>query len=675
MSLILCLSIAIRALALLLALWVWRRLNDWRIGFLALMLLLMGVRQLWTLVENTQDWRGFIWDGWEELPGLAVSILALLSVVFLERLLAELHRKSGEEALLHEILQSALDDSPRFLDQVLHRLIHFPGLQLQPNAAVWSYDPVQHSYRLLARQGHERGVVSELSDCPLKPEGAPREICSYSGSSRIREDPAGHLIELCICNGQDSHGWMAVQMKPGQRLIPRNRILMEKVATLIGVVLARQQANQKLRYQARHDALTGLFNRYEFQQHLSSALQELERGHHSVLCYIDLDQFKVINDTCSHSAGDELLGQLAALLQKMIHPEDILARLGGDEFALILRNCDLDQALERLQVLREQLNLWVFVWEGRPFHCSASFGVVALDENMANGDIALSQADAACFMAKEQGRNRIQVYRADDLDLSQQRREMNWVSRLEKALEEGYFRLYAQAIVPLKAHSSVRERHYETLLRLQPPDERLLMPGAFLPAAERYHLMLRIDLWVVERVLSLLARHCDEDVKCSINLSGQSLGDPQLLELIQVGCRQIRPSRLCFEITETAAICNLSRAQPFLEAIRQLGCQIALDDFGSGFSSYAYLKRLPVDYLKIDGQFVRDICQDEVDLAMVRSINELAHVTGKKTVAEWAENDTILEKLREVGVDYAQGYAIGVPLPLEAVFMKRRQAL
>ncbi len=669
MSVILLLSILFRLIAFFLALLVWRRLRDWRIGFLALMLLLMAVRQSWTLSVRTQDWHSFQWWAWEELPGLAVSVIALLAVFFLERMLSELKRHSREEHLFHHILRHAFEESPQFFNWVLRFLTRFSGLPLQSRGAVWLKEDAGESYRCVAALGENKAHAPQAAHrCPLT-----------SGSCENRPAPSlqidAETILLCLQDeANHCHGWM--HLRPKGRLNEQDRQFLQRLVMLIRLILQHQRANRQLKHQARHDALTGLYNRYEFQERLQLALETIKQSSHRyVLCYFDLDQFKLVNDACSHAAGDALLHQVAQLVRQQLMPGDCLARLGGDEFALLLRHCDLDQAVKRLQTIRQLLNEWLFMWKGHTFHVSASFGVVLLTPDLPNAETALSQADAACFMAKDHGRNQIQVHRSNDLEVNQRYQEMNWANRLEQALKENRFCLYAQPIVPVGQPSQKQGERYEILLRLRNPGNNIESPGTFLPAAERYHLMPRIDRWVICHALTLFAQHSDQKTHFSINLSGQSLGDPEILALIREGCKQINASHLCFEITETAAITNLAQAQPFLSTLKSLGCRLALDDFGTGVSSYAYLKRLPIDYLKIDGQFVRDLCDDPVDLAMVRSINEVAHILGKRTVAEFVESQAILAKLAELGVDYAQGYFIGRPVPLETVFQSQRQAL
>ncbi len=670
MSFVLVVSIAIRIAALFRALWVWRRLRDWRIGFLAWMLLLMALRQSWTLKRHTQDWHALTWGTPDELPGLLVSVLALLAVLFLEKMLVESRRKAEEERLFGAILRAALDDSSDFFHRVLVLLTGFSALPLQPRAAVWLREEQQGDYVRVASLGLDDVPFPSLPCCPLDRDADGRG----NAWKRETEENGVPVVQLCIRAEGACCGWLVLHLKPDGRLQSRDERLLEQVVILLGLGLAKQRARRQLQHQARHDALTGLFNRYEFQERLTAALDGVSRGERHVLCYFDLDQFKVVNDTCGHAAGDALLRQVAAFLRAQVQAGDCIARLGGDEFAWLLCRCDLDRALVQVRRIRRHFEQWRFPWKGQVFPVRAGFGLVALEPGIGDWEAALRCADAACFMAKERGCNQIQVYRCDDLTLRQRDREMNWVSRIETALEKDRFRLYAQPIVPLRESREAAPR-YEILLRLYEAEGESISPGQFLPAAERYRLMVRIDRWVVERTLALLARFPDHESGYSINLSGQSLGDRELLALIERGGRQLAPGRLCFEITETAAIGDLPRALPFLERLQRMGYRLALDDFGTGLSSYAYLRHLPVDEVKIDGQFVRDLCRDPVDLAMVRSINEVAHILGKRTVAEWVEDEAVLEKLRELGVDYAQGRHLGEPLPLDRILRTHRKAL
>jgi diguanylate cyclase (GGDEF)-like protein len=406
-------------------------------------------------------------------------------------------------------------------------------------------------------------------------------------------------------------------------------------------------------------------NRREFESRLERALKSAKARETSyAVCYLDLDQFKIINDTCGHSAGDALLGQVGALLKSKIRWRDTLARLGGDEFGLLLESCSLDEALRTAEQLREAVRNFRFVWEERTFRLGASIGVVPISAD--NEDVAsiLSAADSACGAAKEAGRNRVHSFEENDLDLMRRRREMQWAARINNALEESRFELFRQTIQPLQRQDP--GAHYELLLRMRDENGKIVSPDNFIAAAERYGITPNIDRWVIENAFRWLVSEADEREKlvlCSINLSGQSLGDDKFLPFVidQFHRSGIDATKICFEITETAAVASFSQANRFIQALKELGCKFALDDFGTGLSSFGYLKHFPVDFLKIDGSFVKEILHDPIDREMVRSINEIGHLTGKQTIAEFAENQEIIQMLTSLGVDYAQGYGVSQP--------------
>jgi len=446
--------------------------------------------------------------------------------------------------------------------------------------------------------------------------------------------------------------------------------------TVLGMIVVFRDVTESRRlqkhiiHQAAHDSLTGLVNRYEFEKRLEELLVDAQNSDtQHALCYMDLDQFKVVNDTCGHAAGDELLCQLATVLHNKVRGSDTLARLGGDEFGILLTSCGSKDAREIADIILQTVQEFRFVWDDMTFRVGASIGVVPVDASGAGKKTLLSTADAACYAAKENGRNRIHYYEAGDTDLAQRTGEMQWVSRIHRAVEEDLLELYFQPIAPVSDQSSVSGEYYEILVRMHDDGGNLIAPGAFLPAAERYNLMPVIDKWVVKTAFKWLDGH-PEHLKnlahCAINLAGPSVSDESFLDfLVELFSRVHVPAeKICFEITETTAIANLVKATRFITTLKQMGCTFALDDFGSGMSSFAYLKNLPVDFLKIEGMFVRDIADDPIDYTMVKSINELAHVMGKQTIAEFVENRRILEKLQSIGVDFAQGYGIARPRPL-----------
>jgi len=440
----------------------------------------------------------------------------------------------------------------------------------------------------------------------------------------------------------------------------------------LGVVLVfhdvtenRSMARQ-LSYQAAHDTLTGLINRAEFEVRLEYALDSARsEGAHHALCFLDMDQFKLVNDTCCHAAGDALLKDIADLMQGCLRDSDVLGRLGGDEFGVLLKNCSLDGAEEiatnMLTMIRENR----FESCGRTFEIGASIGIAMIDAGSSSVAGVMQSADLACFAAKDAGRGGIHIYQSSDTELARRHDEMQWVSRLKDAINEDRLVLYYQDIVPVSP-GSAKPRHFEVLVRMLDEAGKLTLPDRFLPAAESYNMITAVDRWVVEHSLAWHSAH-DERLLMSINLSGKSVTDPTFLEFIsdKLAEYRINPADICFEITETAAVANLEMAAGFMQELRGLGCRFALDDFGSGLSSFAYLRTLPVNYLKIDGSFVRNIDTDQVNAAMVNAINQLGTVMGIKTIAEFVENDDIMSKLADIGVDYAQGYGVAKPRPLE----------
>jgi diguanylate cyclase (GGDEF)-like protein len=432
----------------------------------------------------------------------------------------------------------------------------------------------------------------------------------------------------------------------------------------------RRRLARQLRHQALHDPLTGLANRRGFEQQLAALLHSARRRQRvHALCYLDLDHFKVVNDTCGHAAGDDLLRRLPALLAPRLRPGDTLARLGGDEFAVLLGDCALDEAARIAGALRDTVRDFRFAWQYRSFAIGAAIGVVEINAASRRSASVLAAADAACYVAKDRGPNHVHVSYPRDLALARKRGELRWVARLKSAIEEDRFRLHYMSIAPLAGGPAT---HHELLLRLADARGALVAPGAFLPAAERYQLMPLIDRWVIARACALLgtavarqpalARH-----RFGINLSGDSLRDPQLLDSVRdaLARHAVPPSMIYFEFTETAAIANLGAAVEFIHGLRALGCEFALDDFGSGMSSFTYLKRLPVDYLKIDGSFIRDVVHNPVDQAIVRAVLAVGAQLGIPAVAEYVENEAIRRCVQGLGVHYAQGHAIGLPAPLD----------
>lgn len=485
----------------------------------------------------------------------------------------------------------------------------------------------------------------------------------------------------------------AVGSAPGNQLITREgrRIAIEDSAApiwardgaLLGAVVVlrdvshERKLTHQLSWHAAHDSLTGLINRHEFETELAHALATAKNeGQQHALLFMDLDRFSFINDTCGHGTGDLVLQLLAKVLHTQLRESDVLARLGGDELGLLLTSCPLAQASTIAEDIRRAVRDFRFPYDNRSIELSVSIGMVPIDHDSPSMTELMIAADHACSVAKENGRNRVQLYRESDAVMARRQGDMRWVARLNEALELHRFRLFSQAIVPLQGGPG---GHQEVLMRIDSGDG-LILPGDFIPAAERYDLMATIDRWVIEHVCRHIAAVREQvrqleaagsiapapPAMYAVNLSGLSLNDPGMLAHItqQFAQHGVEPASICFEITETAIIANLSEAQDFIARLRQLGCRFSLDDFGSGLSSFAYLRSLHVDYLKIDGVFVRDIANNDINRAMVRAINQVGHVMGIKTVAEFVEDEATLDVVRAIGIDFAQGYAVGKLQPL-----------
>lgn len=500
----------------------------------------------------------------------------------------------------------------------------------------------------------------------------------------VKEDErlVDRKINDCLNEPNIVHRWDAGMVhSDGSRIWVRTaaRVMSDELEDTRSILMVCEDIteaytlSEQLKYQAKHDALTGLVNRYEFEHRLHDLLSDARNNHSShALLYMDLDHFKVINDTCGHDAGDELLRQLGRELKERTAGTDTLARLGGDEFAVLLCDCDLVRATSVAHELHRLINDFRFIWRDARFGISVSIGVVAIEHTTADITTLLSAADTACYSAKEEGPKHVHVYQPNDKEVIRRYHEMSWISKIDKALEEERFELYYQRIIPIdaaKRDSPEQGDHYELLIRMRDEEGRIVMPNSFLPAAERYKYATKLDRWVVDYAFKWLAETpglLERLSICSINLSGHSISGNDFLNYLleQLEQTSIPPSKLCFELTETATITNRVGATEMIEELRNRGCRFALDDFGTGLSSFEYLKNLPVDFIKIDGQFIRNIITDSVNYTMVKSIHDIAKVMAKETIAEFVDTDAALLTLREIGIDYAQGNIVAKPRPI-----------
>ena len=513
-----------------------------------------------------------------------------------------------------------------------------------------------------------------VSEAELTAHGQRLPITRFFGMSELATEFVAAFPRVLKGEAQRLEG--AIHPPEG---VPRwveislRRVQIQHADLVIGVardISERKRLYSALQHYASHDDLTGLANRREFQQRLNALVQSarIENTQHA-LVYVDLDQFKVVNDVCGHQAGDELLRRLGAQLQACVQGRDLIARLGGDEFGMLLHDMPVERAMQIAETLCDTVQRFHFTWQERSFDVTASVGLCAITRDTQSAEVVLSQADAACYVAKDKGRNRVQLYFGGKA-CAGKRAEMEWVARIQKVLETDRFQLWHQNILSL---GGGRGRQFEVLLRMLDDDNNVIAPGVFFPAAEHYGLMPAIDRWVVSHLL--LDERCAQlhrsmtdgaGVHCAINLSGASLNDEKFMRFLEQTLKtsRIPAESICFEITETVAIANLQRFSEVMHALKRLGCRFALDDFGSGMSSFGYLKTLPVDFLKIDGALVRHVASDPANLTMVEAINRIARVLGIQTIAEFVEDDATLTILREIGVDYAQGYGVHKPEPL-----------
>lgn len=454
-------------------------------------------------------------------------------------------------------------------------------------------------------------------------------------------------------------------------IIDPNKNILGAVIILRDVTDVRQM-EKRLSFQASHDALTGLINRREFEVRLKQSIRnaQTEDSSHS-LCFLDLDKFKIINDTSGHAAGDEFLKQISSTIQSLLRQTDVLARLGGDEFAIILDQCSILQAKNIGNQIIKKIKETRFSWGKNSFETGASIGIAPISKLTTSSSEVMSTVDAACYEAKNKGRNRIQVFEPDNADFVKHKNETSWIQKIKNAITHNNFELYFQEIININPKYPT-PKTIEVLIRLNYKGE-IIYPDSFIPTAERYNLMPIIDEWVINNAFDFIKRYQEKnnsDIRVSINLSGQSLSEDSVLNLITNKLRKeklIKKELICFEITETAAIANMSKAIEFIASVKQMGCNFSLDDFGSGLSSFSYLKNMPIDNLKIDGMFIRDIHKDPVNRVFVESIHNISKIMGIKTTAEYVENEEILNCIKEIGIDYAQGYHISRPIPVKTL--------
>ena len=544
------------------------------------------------------------------------------------------------------------------------------------------------SYKLTAREHklvHEiRDVIATAREANyvameslLARDDAEQALRELAEANARREEVLHKLDELIALQNRNAHMALSDSVayhKQTQTLIIIIAAFAFFVGLLISMLVIRETSkkNSAIYFQANHDALTRLINRNHFELLLQQALNDARQHDHAhALCYLDLDQFKIINDTCGHKAGDELLVQISQLILSHIRDSDTLARLGGDEFGLLLKNCSLDKALEICEGIVAVVKKHEFIWDDRSYHIGISIGIIALDRYTESPTKALSEADMACYAAKDMGRNQVHVHQGEGKHVKQIHKELSWVADIENTIEADRFVLYAQPIVAARSDPAIHM--HEVLLRIRDDHGKIVSPGQYLPAAERFSLMREVDIWVTTNAIRFLSeRHqqqADNALRLFINLSANSISDKLFVQHIRetLASYPVPPKSLCFEITETAAVKNIEQAIEIINMLKQYHCLFALDDFGSGMSSMSYLKNLPVDYLKIDGSIVQNIDSDRVNRAMVAAINEIGKVMGIETIAEYVENATVFEHIRQLGINYAQGYYISKPRPLENI--------
>jgi diguanylate cyclase (GGDEF)-like protein/PAS domain S-box-containing protein len=593
---------------------------------------------------------------------------------------------------------------PAMLASLLAPLLLVP-LTVVAGWRLWSWSRerelalLRDQQRLSANQRKLQAVLDSTTDGIVMLDTATRiELMNPAAEvmfGQLESDVLGESVALLLPSlagaadppgapGALSGVYDAEALRGGTRPFPvriaERRVLLEdgpRRLLLVQDLTEQQRQAEQMAFLEQRDVITGLLNRAEFERRMSRLLAEAagsEIPH--VLCYVDIDQFKVINDTAGHAAGDALIGQLAKIIDVKLRSAALIGRLGGDEFGALFADRTEAEVLAHCEELMQTVRNFLFTWRERSHDVAISIGVTAFLPEHESPEVELAKADVACHMAKREGRDRVHVYRDSDAPLIRHHGEMHLVSTISEALSGGRFRLYAQPIIPLAGAGSGdggRRTHYEILVRMLDEHGRLVAPQAFIPAAERYILMPAVDRWVIHQLFSTQHerlrqwhREHPKHFLFAVNLSGTSLSDEGFLPFLrrQFELHDVPPRSICFEVTETSAMRNIGQARGFILSLAELGCRFALDDFGSGLASYGYLRELPVHYLKIDGSFVRDMHKDPVNYALVASINQVAHVLGLETIAEWAESEYVINQLRALNVDFVQGYAIGTPLPV-----------
>jgi Amt family ammonium transporter len=492
--------------------------------------------------------------------------------------------------------------------------------------------------------------------------------------TRWEEGLESALLVPLISRGRIIGGLSAMGKANGESFAQRDLKLLSIIASQVSVAIENAQMVQELRHLATYDQLTRLVNRVEFEKRINNLLNAMQFSGvgDSLLCYMDLDRFKLVNDSCGHAAGDELLQEISNLLLTHVGEDDTVARLGGDEFGLLLENCPFEKGVQIAESIRQVVEDFHFAWAKKTFRVGISIGVVVLDKGYVDADQAVVAADQACLSAKNEGRNRIRIFKRDDPAFSDQDEDAKWVSRIHDALEHNNFTLYYQPICKLgDCDSDVA--FYEVLIRMVDEDGNHILPGGFIQTAERFGLMQAIDRWVIENYCNWLCEHrghLQSLQRCSINLSAQSIGDESFYHFLSnmILVSGLPFEKFCFEITETAAITNATNALKFFKAMGAYGATFALDDFGTGMSSFNYLKSMPADYVKIDGSFVHDIDTNPTNLGLVKAIIDIGHIMGKQLIAESVESDDVRKMLQGSGVDYVQGFGVAMPAPISELY-------